>query len=195
VPRAVLLLVLAGLAAFSIVSHFVPVELGFKALVIGLPCVLFGGGFVYLLLTENRRSASRGSLKTIARYAMGTVTYVVLALGVTGVVSDSVGNSTGCPPGVSGICYKTATWAIHGHRYYELWPYDARGNSINNAPWAQITEDEYITGAGADFRQADGFGICIACLAYLMLAGKEVSEAAYAAQRGMIILRKPLAPL
>jgi hypothetical protein len=74
VPRAVILLVLAGLAAFSIVSHSVPVELGFKALVIGLPCVLFGGGFVYLLLTENRRSASRVSLKAIARYAMGTVT-------------------------------------------------------------------------------------------------------------------------
>jgi hypothetical protein len=111
------------------------------------------------------------------------------------VVSDSVGNSTGCPPGVSGICDKTATWAIRGHRYYELWPYDAQGNSINNAPWVRITLDEYITGAGADFRQADGFGICLACLAYLMLVGTEASKAEHAAERGMIFPRKPLAPL
>ena len=36
----------------------------------------------------------------------------VFISGATGIVSDFVGNSSGCPSGVSGSCYKTASWAI-----------------------------------------------------------------------------------
>lgn len=182
--RAVLVLVLAMLTAFSIASQFVPIALGFKALVIGLPCALVGGGFVYLLATENRRKIARVSLKVVARRAIGAMTtYVILGLGAAGLISGSVGNSTGCPAGVSGSCYKTATWAIRDGRYYELWPYDAQGDSMRNAPWVQITRGAYIAGAGADFRGVDDFGIFIAGFGYLLLVGVEASAAKYVEDR------------
>ena len=182
--RAVIVLVLAMLAALSIASWFVPIALGLKALVIGLPCVLVGGGFVYLLATENRRRIARVSLKVVTRRAIGAVTtHVVLGLMAAGCISGVVAGPTGCPAGVSGICYQTATWAIRDGRYYELWPYDAQGDPIRNAPWVQITRGAYIAGAGADFRGVDDFGIFIAGFGYLLLVGVEASAAKYAEDR------------
>jgi hypothetical protein len=182
--RAVIVLVLAMLTVFSIASWFVPIALGFKALVIGLPCALAGGGFVYGIATENRRLTPRVSLKAIGRRAIGAMTtYVVLGLGAAGYISGAVAGPTGCPAGVSGTCYQTASWAIRDGRYYELWPYDARGDSISNAPWVQITRGAYIAGAGADFRGADDFGIFVVGFAYLQLVGMEASAAKYVEDR------------
>lgn len=190
--RAVITVMIAVLSAFSIASHFVPVELAFKALVIGVPCVTAGSLFVYLVVSERRWPASRVSLKTLARCAVGTATYVSLVLGATGIVSDFVGNSSGCPSGVSGSCYKTASWAIRDGGYYRLWPYDAEGNGITGAPWEQITENEYISGAGADFRQADGFGIFAAGFAYLLVVTLDIRRRQAGSGRGSLEVRRPL---
>ena len=181
--KVVLVLVLVGLAVFSIVSHFVPVALGFKALVIGVPCVLAVAVLLSLFLLDRGRLAFRVSLKAIARHAMGTLTWVILAVGATGIISGSLGNSTGCPAGVSGVCYKNGSWAIRDGRYYRLYPFDAQGDRISDAAWVQISKDEYTAGAGADFRGADDFGIWVAVFAYLLIVGREASTAKYAADR------------
>lgn len=183
VRKAVLVLVLVGLAASSIVSHFVPVALGFKALVIGVPCVLAVAVLLSRFLLERGQPTSRVSLKTIARHAMGTLTWVILAVGAAGIISGSLGNSTGRPPGVSGICYTNGSWAIRDGRHYRLYPFDAQGDSINDAAWVQISKNEYTAGAGADFGGADDFGIWVAVFAYLLIVGREASTAKYATDR------------
>lgn len=187
--RAVITAIIAGLAAFSIASHFVPVELGFKALVIGVPCVTAGSLSVYLFAMEGKQVVKRVSLKALVRRGMGMAMYVSLALGSAGIISDFVGNSSGCPAGVSGSCYKTASWSIRDGGYYRLWPYDAQGNGITDAPWAQITESEYITGAGADFREADVFGIFVAGFAYLLVIALEILRQQAESDSGPLELR------
>lgn len=177
--KATVVLELVGLAAFSTASHFVPVALSFKALVIGPPFVLFACSFVCLFVGGKKRQAAPISIKAVFRYVAGTLTWAVLALVAVGAISNSVGNSTGCPAGITGTCYKTASWSIHDGHYYRPFPYDGQGDGIDGAPWVQITASEYTEGAGADFRQAIDFGICAAALNYLAILAMEASAAGY----------------
>lgn len=172
--KAVVVLELAGLAAVSITSHFVPLTLSFKTLAIGLPIGLFACGLVALSVDGRRHRIAPFPLKAVIRYAVGPLSLVVLALVAVGLVSDSVGNSSGCPAGISGSCYKLASWSIRDGKYYELYPFDAQGSSVEGAPSVQITASEYNEGAGADLRGAIDFGIVVAAFNYLVVLMMEM---------------------
>jgi hypothetical protein len=179
--------VLAILLTFSVVSHEVPLSLGFKPLVIGLPCVVAAAQVVRLAILSRRGRIAKTSLVSIVKSAGGPLTVVVLILGAFGFASDSIGNSSGCPSGISGVCYKISSWKIQDGKYYMLYPYDERGSSVASAQWVQISESEYISGAGADLRQAISFGVFIALFAYFMV----LAEGAAVTRPGVIVGSAP----
>lgn len=189
--KAAVVLEMAGLVALSVVSHLEPLPLGLKALALGPPSALALACFTCAFVVGHRRpNSSKLPWKLIVRHAICTSTFIVLALGVAGGVSASIGNDVGCPQGEAGSCYKSGSWAIRDGRYYRLYPYDVHGNSISGAPWVQITEKEYIAGAGADLRDADGAGIGVASFAYLIIVAMEASAArSYAATAGGRVLQ------
>lgn len=179
--------VLAILLVFSIMSHEIPLGLGFKPLVIGIPCLVAAAQVARLAMLSRKGRIAKTSLASIVKSAGEILTIAILILGACGFTSDLVGNSSRCPSNVSGVCYKISSWKVQGGKYYMLYPYDKQGNSVADARWVQITEAEYISGAGADLRQAISFGVFIALFAYFMV----LAEGAAVTRPGVIVGSTP----
>ena len=183
----IVIAVLMLLLAFSVASHEVPFSMSLKPLAIGTPCLVAAAQAVRLgLLSRNGRIVKTPVL-TILKLGSTIFSAVILILAAFGFASVSLGNSSGCPSGVSGTCYKVAAWKIQDGMYYTLYPYDKKGDKVADAQWVQISESEYLSAAGADLRQAIGFGIGIALFAYFMI----LAEGASVTKPGVIVGSPP----
>jgi hypothetical protein len=160
--------VLVMLLIVSVVSHEVPLSLGFKALVIGVPLVLVAGAGIRFVLLVRSQSLVKISWLTILKSAGAVMTVVIITLGAGVFVSNTVGNSSGCPAGIAGVCYKTDGWKIQDGKYYVSYVSNQQGADNSVEPWTEISESEYLSGAGADLRQAIDFGVGVALFTYLM---------------------------